>query len=494
MKKYVLLAGGLLVLSLYNNCAPMGSTHLSSKDLGSNGGGGPGPSTFTPGAAAERDLFKSMPQGAASLAALCGMNTGSDKFTQVFCGANPPTITSLASLHAALGLTNAANTACTTASGSISKAETSVLTPRCIRFSLPGLDPNAVAIAYLRSAKTMVEIVSRDANQGMRFYLLKFDLPCEATNSCTPADYMKLSAESNWQNVSFYEDKQLKNTIMDCTSCHQPGGVNTEKRLLMVETQDPWSHWFHKNRPCGKTLLDDFNAAHTSSGRYADMSITEVNNSDPNRLQAFVENNGFFGVQFGNNIYDSNQILYETGLSSGQPVSNANTGTSATWQNLFNQRVTGANRLRFGGTALPYHDCKQSDPSKLQSMIANYVGVVNGSVPSSAAQNLAHVNLSTPEALAKRFLTPVLGPKTAQQILANACLSCHNSSLDQSISRARFNAEDLSRNSAAVYGSARARIKRGHEDLYVMPPGNFMTLNADEIATLDAFFASQGGQ
>lgn len=485
--RHLILVLPLLILQI--GCGQYSSNMSKSSSAEATPGAGAGPLP----AAVEKDIFKGMPQGAASLAALCALNTGSDKFTQVFCGANPPSITSLAALNTAMGLTNNANVSCTTASGSLSKMETSVLTPRCIRFSQPGFDPNAVTLAYLRSTKTFVEIAANDPQQGIRFYLIKFDLPCESTGTCTAADYMTPSAETNWKNVSFYEDKQLKNTAMDCTSCHQPGGPNTAKRLLMVETQDPWSHWFHKNRPCGKTLLDDFKAAHTVAS-YAGLTPIEIENSDPNKLQAFVENNGFFGVQFGNNIYDSSQILFETGLSPGQPVSNATPGTSASWQALYDQRVSGANQLQFGGTALPYHDCKQSDPTKLAAATANYIGVVNGTLPKSASMNLAEVNLSTPKALAERFLTPALGLQTAQQIVKNACLSCHNSNLDQSIPRAIFNAQDLSRNSSAVYTAAINRIKRGHTDVRRMPPPNFMELNAQQVQLLTDFFVSQGGR
>src|SRR5262245_34386304 len=57
------------------------------------------------------DLFEGMPQGADSFSALCAGNTGTDKFTSVFCGADPPKITSLDSLHSALGLTDTAKAA-----------------------------------------------------------------------------------------------------------------------------------------------------------------------------------------------------------------------------------------------------------------------------------------------------------------------------------------------------------------------------------------------
>lgn len=440
------------------------------------------------------DLFENMPQGTASLGDLCAGNTGTDKFTSVFCGANPPAIDSLASLYSALGLTNTANVACTTASGSIYKNETSVLTPRCFRFSAAGADPNAITVAYLRSNQTFTEIAAFDpVSNGFRFFLIKFDLPCEATGTCTPADYLTLTAESNWQNVSFYEDKALKNTPMDCRLCHQTGGVSAQKSLRMIETQSPWEHWFQNTLPCGQALLADWAGAHSTEDLYAGLTPAQINNSNPAKMEAFVEYNGSLGFQFGNDMYDSAQIEYEVSLTTGQPQNNATPGTSPTWQALYNQQIDGTNLLAFGATTIPYHDCKQSDPNKLATYTSNFLGVVAGTVPKSASLNLADVNLATPQALADRSLNPAIGLMTAQQILTNSCLACHNSNLDQTDSRAQFNVEDLTKNTAFEYGTAMGRIQRAATDIHRMPPPTYMNLTDSDITTLMKFFASQGG-
>jgi mono/diheme cytochrome c family protein len=261
----------------------------------------------------------------------------------------------------------------------------------------------------------------------------------------------------------------------------------------MVETQSPWDHWFHNSRACGATLLSDFAAAHGTEAMYANLTPTEVNNSDPGKLEAFVEYNGSLGPHFGNDMYDSTLIDYEVDLTPGQPASNATPGTSPTWTSLYTQQVTGQNLAALGATTIPYHDCKQSDPNRLPQFTANFLGVVDGTVPKSAALTLADVNLDTPQALAERSLAPALGLTTAQQILANACLSCHNSNLDQTDSRASFNAQDLSKNTPSVYGVAMGRLKRGPTDLHRMPPPTHMTLTDSQTAILTAFFASQGG-
>jgi len=441
------------------------------------------------------DLFKDMPQGADSFSALCAGNTGTDKFTSVFCGADAPKISSLDSLHSALGLTDTAKAACTTASGSLYKMETSVLTPRCFRFSAAGTDPNAVTVAYLRSDKTFAEVAALDpVSTNFRFFLVKFDLPCEATGSCKAADYMTMSAESNWQNVSVYEDHVLKNTPVDCTACHQSNGTSAAKTLRMIETQSPWEHWFHNNRPCGQALLADFMGAHGNEARYAGLTPTEMNDSDPGKMQQFVSYNGSLGFQFGNDIYNSDQILYEVSATPGQPSSNATPGVSATWQDLYAKKADGIYLQAFGASSIPYHDCKQSDPHQLPAFTSNFLGVLAGTVSKEASLNLSDVNLSTPQALADRSLTPAIGLTTARQILSHACLSCHNSNLDQNIGRAMFNAQELSLNTPSIYSLALGRIERAATDVYRMPPPTHMNLNSGEIKIVSDFFISQGAQ
>ncbi|PWU15049.1 MAG: hypothetical protein C5B49_12345 [Bdellovibrio sp.] len=443
-----------------------------------------------------RELTAKFPKGEASRAALCNGNVATDKFIRTFCSTAPPKITGLTDLYTALGLTNTTNVTCTTASAAITKKDTSVLNPHCIRFSTPGADPNATAVGYVRSSTPLAEIVSMDsASRSFRFYVVQFDLPCSATDSCTSGDYYTQAAESNWSNVSFYEDTALKNTPVDCTMCHQAAGVGSAKSLRMLETQVPWEHWFSPDQTCGKALFADFSAAHAFESSYAGLTSAAMGAASPSGLQKFVEGNGATGADFGNDVYNSFVILNEVANSStGQPSNNTVPGISPTWTALYNQRTAGTNVKEFGGTAMTYHDCKQSDPSRLQSYTNNFIQVTRGSLALSSMFDLPTVNLDSPIALSERFLAPAQDMVTAEQIMSNACLSCHNSNLDQTITRAHFNAQDLSRNSAYEYGVAMGRIARTNKDLFRMPPPNFMDLTPTQIQTLTNYFSQHGGE
>ena len=438
-----------------------------------------------------KDVFKGLPKGAASLAAIC-QNAGADRFTTALCGPNPPAIRSLRDLHSALGLNNAANSACTTNSVSLVKNETSVLNPRCIKFSANGQANDATAVGYLRADLTFAEVVARDPVTGiLRFFLVDFDLPCEQQpGGCATGDFYLESAESNWAAVSIYEDSQIENTVMDCKMCHQPGGPNARKLLRMAETDDPWRHWIRDNRQCGTTLFADFNAAHGGEQFYAGLTLNEVSNSDPQRLENFVEDNGFQGAQNGNNFFNSNQIENQTDNTAGQPQSNANTSTSATWMATYVQRTSAVNLINFGGVMMPYRDCKQSDPLMLPMFTNMFRQVRAGTMPASLLPPLQNVNLSSVPALRERSLLPRAGLDGAG-ILANACVSCHNSNLNPNISRSRFNAQDLSRMPAAEFDVAINRISRAKDDLRRMPPKTFMNLTPEEITVLSDYLRQQ---
>ena len=425
------------------------------------------------------EVTKNFPKGAASLVELC-QNAGNDRFTQTFCGNNPPTITSLRDLHQALGVDNANNSACTTNSVSLVKTETSVLNPRCINFSANGDDVEATAVGYLRAELTFAEVVSRDPVSGeLRFFLVDFDLPCElGQNNCTNADYYSESAESNWAQVSFYEDNKLENTILDCTMCHQPGGPNSQKLLRMAETDNSWTHWFRDNRDCGQELLADFQAAHAGETRYAGLTLNQVENSDPARLENFVEDNGFQGAQFGNNFFNSNQIINQ--------LAN-NNGVSASWQNAYDARAAADNLTSFGGVSMPYRECHQSDPARLADYSEIMVGIRNGTVAAAMMPHLPEVNLDDEQALRDRSILPKAN-LSPEQILANACVSCHNSNLNQNISRAKFNAQDLTRNVSSEYDVAIDRLRRLKSDLKRMPPATHMNLTDNEINSLVQYF------
>jgi uncharacterized membrane protein len=78
---------------------------------------------------------------------------------------------------------------------------------------------------------------------------------------------------------------------------------------------------------------------------------------------------------------------------------------------------------------------------------------------------------------------------TPQQILIQACAQCHNSKLDQTISRAKFDV-NLSRMTKEEIDVAVARIKLPENDPKRMPPARFRDLTSGEQQMLIDYMRS----
>jgi hypothetical protein len=68
-----------------------------------------------------------------------------------------------------------------------------------------------------------------------------------------------------------------------------------------------------------------------------------------------------------------------------------------------------------------------------------------------------------------------------QQILAQMCQRCHNSRLDQTITRAKFDVSRLAQMSREEKDLAIFRIQLGATNKLKMPPDRFGTLSPAEI-------------
>ena len=181
------------------------------------------------------DPLEGLPRGADSSQAVCARGQ-QDKVTKALCGS--PTITSVAELQEALGLGF---------TGSLGPgAERQPRQPglRAARsFELArharGLRDQPAAFVFSpppgshahprlrRHGLRARRAVRRDRRRGpnrrtLSFYLLKFELACEADKSCKPGDLLTPAVEKNWKGWTLYQDEDLKNTIADCRQCHQP--------------------------------------------------------------------------------------------------------------------------------------------------------------------------------------------------------------------------------------------------------------------------------
>ena len=57
---------------------------------------------------------------------------------------------------------------------------------------------------------------------------------CQVTG-CTKADLLTSAAEANFTDWTIADDFELRNTVLDCRQCHQPGGPGTRSVLRMQE-------------------------------------------------------------------------------------------------------------------------------------------------------------------------------------------------------------------------------------------------------------------
>lgn len=431
-----------------------------------------------------KNVFDELPKNEKSLDLICA-KSGSDRFRQAFCRANKPSIKGIRDLYGALGIVvSDQKYACTSHSVSLVRNDVGVLNPRCISFTSNQADEAAAAVGFQRSELTLVEVVAKDPQtEELSFYLIDYDLPCEKSpEGCQSGDYYLEGSESGWSNLSFYEDVSLKNTVFDCTTCHQPGGSQSGKSLRMAEASLPWTHWLSVKTDCGKSLHGEFLAAHGEESFYAGIPITMLSKAiDPLNLELFVNNNGYTGRSHGNDYFNSFQIELE---QADDPNS-----ISSSWQQEYENRNRFLGLDNFGGVSMPYYGCKQSDPTRLSSFTQSYQAAREGTASPSSLPFLHSVNLDSEKDLRDRGLM-AMDNLSDEQLFARACLACHHSGLDQTISRAKFNAERVNLNSLESLNKGITRLTMVEDDLQKMPPPMFLKLNSKETLRLINYLES----
>src|SRR5207237_3826920 len=132
--------------------------------------------------------------------------------------------------------------------------------------------------------------------------------------------------ERDWTSVTVYEDDDLENTPLDCKQCHQPDGPGTTAMLRMQERLPAHRHFFAAGGE-GRSLAADFFAAHDQEA-YGPIPATMIAKSDPAQLAALVAAAGFAPQP---NEFDSARIAAEE----------AATGTSPTWQGIYDEAASG---------------------------------------------------------------------------------------------------------------------------------------------------------
>jgi len=360
-------------------------------------------------------------------------------------------------------------------SSSLVARSVSAINPRVFVFSPPPGKPVRIpgyTVTGFTRGDNFVEIATEDPNtQKLTFYLVKFDLACEATDSCKPGDILTPAAEKGWTGFSIYDDEDLKNTLVDCRHCHQPGGPNTKPMLRMQEIKDPWTHWFKNDTAGGVALFKDFLRAHGDKEDYGGVPATFMQDADGRAMEDFIEGQGF---ALQPNSFDTKTIENEVIASaSSQPDLNSPPGTSSTWQGLYD--------AAFRGEFIPppYHDVKVTDPAKLQFASDSYRNMVEGNLPRSELPDIRRVFLDS--ALEGMTMRTKKGA-TGRQVLVQACAQCHNPNLDQSISRAHFDVTRIDSMSASEKAAVIHRLRLVESDRGHMPPAMIRSLDDDAMA------------
>lgn len=351
-------------------------------------------------------------------------------------------------------------------STALSGALVSPINPRVLVLS------EQVALAFTRGVQ-QVELAARDRERKtLNFYLVQFEQACNhARGGCTPDDRYGPRIESDWQRVTVEDDEELKNAPSDCRQCHQRG-LDTPV-LLMRELNGPWQHFFgREDQPPnpfpeanGGDLMRDYLAA-KGDEVYAGVSSPVLR-----ATQSFVLRN-FVNISQPL-VFDGLQIQRER-WSVGPDDYASEARRSQTWDAAF------AAFQRGEQLALPYFAVRTSDPQKLARLTEAYrerehtpLPELSDSFPDDAMTR-AEIGLQT------------LPGATPAQTLIQACGSCHNDVLDQSVSRARFNIA-LTRLSAEARERAVLRLRAARDQPGAMPPIGARQLDEAALEPLIAY-------
>jgi hypothetical protein len=339
----------------------------------------------------------------------------------------------------------------------------SPLNPRALLFPHDGLGGDRVALGFTRGEQ-LVELVDRDPDtQELAFFLLTFKQACNV-EGCTNADLFSPRIESGWTEVTIAADEDLKNTPLDCLQCHQPDGPGTPKILRMQELTTPWTHFMSEppvESSDDRQHIDDvFLAAHGSED-YAGYPSAQLLVDSPQVLEDFVEHEGFSAQP---NAFVSKFIEAEVGASLD--------GQSPTWHGLYDRARAGA------AIPVPFRRNNAADPERLAAAAAAYQAWTTGAPIDDVALDLGQ--LIAGDAARDTGMQPELGADGAT-ILAQMCERCHNSRLDQTLTRARFDVEDIDR-TPGERQVAVERLMLPSSSPRKMPPPRFGVLSDDEIA------------
>jgi mono/diheme cytochrome c family protein len=155
---------------------------------------------------------------------------------------------------------------------------------------------------------------------------------------------------------------------------------------------------------------------------------------------------------------------------------------SATWQALYDAYSNGR------ALAPPYHRERITDAVKLAAATEAYQAFLAGELEADELPDLSDVLPDDRQLLAEMSFA-VEPDASDATLLAQGCAECHNATLDQSLSRARFDA-DLTRVTQAVIERALERLELPADDPLAMPPPGFRSMTAAQRSQLADYLRS----
>lgn len=454
------------------------------------------------------DPLDGLPTGLEQWNLLCARGHADPVATALCAGDDPPTINSITELLEFVGLGFEPGNLSNGENGNpgftfvyhstaVSTRFVNPINPRSIVFTGPvgGIvfppsgvpNPDLVMSGFTRG-EPFVELVANDpVDDELRFYLFRFQLPCEDNPAgCTNAELLTPAVESGFSDWSLYDDGDINNTVVDCLQCHQPGGPNTPKQLRMQEFEEGWTHWFYPNRPENRRAMESFVEAHEGEGyggipaellTYPLLLENGEGSARPVPFFLALVNEGF---DQQHNAFVSRDIRTDRDNAGCQcfncpnePALDATDSCSPTWDAIYDAAVRGE------AIAVPYFDGRITDPAKLTDATGAYRSIMDGIMPADQMPDLR--DIIHDEALPYLSYRPAPS-LIGRQILQHMCQHCHNSSLDQTISRSEFNVELLDSLPQSIKDKAIQRLQRSDDDVFKMPPPRFHTLSDAEIA------------
>jgi len=426
-------------------------------------------------------VFGSSSSGDSTRPAFCERaDADPDVVRELFCASERPEIRSLQELQAALSLVPGASSDTSTNyplllghSTALFGHFVSPLNPRAIVLG------DDVAMAFQRGVQH-VELISgtRDLSRS-HFYLLSFEQACSSQpEGCVPGDLYTPRLENDWTSYRIRDDEELKNTPADCRQCHQRGSDTPV--LLMREIGRPWTHFFDSTRTDaaasqpgvrGRDLLQDYLLAR------GDEPYAGIDGSTYDPSLAFILEQRAGGAQ--PLVFDARAIERERYPRQPDGSFSATPLPSPTWDQAYEAFKRGEQ------LALPYIEPRVTDPTKSAQLTAAYQHFRKGELAAENLPDMADIFPDDRDTLARIGLLtePDATPPAA---LIQACGSCHNDALDQTLTRAYFNI-DLSRMSRAELDLAITRIELPRTAAGAMPPSQFRQLDPEVRVRLVEF-------